>query len=110
MSDKKEINEISVRLAARYAKKSIDAQKSMKGSSDHKKRGNREDGELRAMGKIEKGINGTNKKSVKTRVAATMEGKKTLGEILAEMKRSRGRPKKKRDMQGNLIDDDNVNS
>lgn len=104
-----DLNEISVNLAARYVRKSIDAQKSMKGSSDNKKRGNREDGELRAMGKIEKGINGTNNKSVKTRVAATMEGKNTLGGILEEAKRGRGRPKKKRDMQGNVIDDDATN-
>lgn len=32
-----------------------------------------------------------------------------LAEVLAEMKRSRGRPKKKRDMQGNVIDDDDSN-
>ena len=37
------------------------------------------------------------------------EEKKTLSSIIAESKR-RGRPKKKRDMQGNVIDDDEQNS
>lgn len=115
-----QIDELSKKTLNNYEKKSISHQRELHKNApridytsdsdrekhkDHiKKRQNRENGEVLARMKANPDLNRRGMRYAK--IEANEETGRPLSTILEDMKRHRGRPKKKRDMQGNVIEDE----